>query len=80
MAQNFFLAYSRRVPRYDSRTLFSKQSAKKRVFMAEASVEAIQRVALPLHIQKLDQSLNLDRVLKQVENVFGDLLCPEEDG
>ncbi|KAL5463607.1 hypothetical protein EMCRGX_G032521 [Ephydatia muelleri] len=69
-----------RVPRYDSRTLFSKQSAKKRVFMAEASVEAIQRVALPLHIQKLDQSLNLDRVLKQVENVFGDLLCPEEDG
>lgn len=48
--------------------------------MAGASVEAIQRVALPLHIQKLDQSLNLDRVFKQVENVFGDLLCPEEDG
>ncbi len=34
----------------------------------------IQRVALPLHVQKLHRALNLDRFIDQVEQVFNESL------
>ena len=33
-----------------------------------------QRVALPLHVQKLQRALNLDRFIDQVERVFNEAL------
>lgn len=37
-----------------------------------------QKVALPLHVQKLQGALNLDKLIDQVEKAFNDSLSPEK--
>ena len=45
---------------------------------AAPSDPPVQKVALPLHVQKLQGALNLDALIDQVERVFNESLAMEK--
>lgn len=54
------------------------QPAARKVPVAAASDPPVQKVALPLHVQKLQGALNLDALINQVERAFNESLAMEK--
>ena len=71
-------------PKYCSITdvrMASKLSSEKAdVYLPQSSFSCSrQKVALPLHVQKLQSALNLDRFIDQVEQVYNESLAMGEN-